>query len=141
LKAEQVVEELWKIAFSNILDYMTPDEIALAYRDLQVNPRNASTLNSLAVYYAKKGDSGQAFQYSRRARSIDPNDIQFLYDEAEVLALSNRTKEALKVLREAFQKGYPTEEAKNDPELKSLWTLPEFENLVREFSKKANQKE
>ena len=110
--------------------------IALAYRDLQVNPRNASSLNSLAVYYAKKGDSGQALQYSRRARSIDPNDIQFLYDEAQVLALSNRPEEALKVLREAFRKGYPIEEAKNDPELKSLWTLPEFENLTGEFSKK-----
>jgi len=112
--------------------------IALAYRDLQVNPRNASTLDSLALYYAKKGDSGQALQFSRRARSIDPNNIQFLYDEAEVLALANRPEEALKVLREAFQKGYPIEEAKNDPELKSMWTFPEFESLVKEFSKKTN---
>ena len=112
--------------------------IALAYRDLQANPRNAEALSSLALYYAKKGDSGQALQYSRRARSIDANNVQFLYSEAEVLALANRPEEALKVLREAFQKGYSIEEAKNDPELKSLWTLPEFENLVREFSKKAN---
>ena len=112
--------------------------IALAYRDLQVNPRNADALSSLALYYAKKGDSGQALQYSRRARSIDANNVQFLYNEAEVLALSNRPEEASKVLREAFQKGYSIEEAKNDPELKSLWTLPEFESLAREFSKKAD---
>jgi len=110
--------------------------IALAYRDLQVNPRNADALSSLALYYAKKGDSGQALQYTRRARSIDANNVQFLYNEAEVLALSNRPEEALKVLREAFQKGYSVEEAENDPELKSLWMLPEFENLAREFSKK-----
>ena len=110
--------------------------IALAYRDLQVNPRNADALSSLALYYAKKGDSGQALQYTRRARSIDANNVQFLYNEAEVLALSNRAEEALKVLREAFQKGYSVEEAENDPELKSLWMLPEFENQAREFSKK-----
>ncbi len=110
--------------------------IALAYRDLQVNPRDAATLSFLALYYAKKGDSGQALQFSRRARSIDANNIQFLYNEAQVLALANRPQEELKALQDDFQKGYSIEEEKNDPELKTLWPLSEFENLVREFSKK-----
>jgi hypothetical protein len=43
-------------------------------------------------------------QFSRRARSIHPNNIQFLYNEAEALALANRPKEALRALRQAFQK-------------------------------------
>ncbi len=107
--------------------------IELAYKELQVNPRQADAMNSLAMYYAKKGDSAQAQQFIRRARSIDPNNNQFIYDEAQIMALANRPEAALKALREAFQKGYSPEEARNDPELKSLVGLPEFSNLLKEF--------
>jgi len=109
--------------------------IALAYKELEVNPRKASTMVSLAVYYAKKGDSAQALQFIRRARSIDPNQIEFIYNEAEVQALANHPAEALKALRDAFQKGYSPEEARNDPELKGL-EGPEFDKLLKEFSSK-----
>jgi len=110
--------------------------IGLAYRELQVNPRQATAMNSLAMYYAKKGDSTQAMQFIRRARSIDPTNNQFIYDEGQILAIANRPEEALKALREAFQKGYSPEEARNDPELKSLESRPEFDNLLKEFSSK-----
>ena len=108
--------------------------IALAYKELQVNPHNASTMGGLALYYAKKGDSAQALQFIRRARSIDPNSNQLIYNEAVVQALANQPEEALKVLREAFQKGYSPAEATNDPELKSLQDRPEFGRLVKQFS-------
>jgi eukaryotic-like serine/threonine-protein kinase len=109
--------------------------IALAYKVLQVNPRQAEAMNDLALYYAKKGDSTQALQFIRRARSIDPNNIQFIYNEAQVLTLANHPVEALKILRVAFQKGYSPKEARNDPELKSLEGRPEFNKLLQEFSK------
>ena len=94
--------------------------IALAYKELQVNPHNASTMGGIALYYAKKGDSAQALQFIRRARSIDPNSNQLIYNEAVVQALANQPEEALKALREAFKKGYSPAEARNDPELKVL---------------------
>jgi len=112
--------------------------IGLAYKELEVNPRQAYAMNSLAVYYAKKGDSTQAVQNIRRARSIDPNNIQFIYDEAQIMAIANHPTEALKALREAFQKGYSPEEARNDPELKSLEGRPEFDKLLKDFSGKTN---
>jgi serine/threonine protein kinase/tetratricopeptide (TPR) repeat protein len=108
--------------------------IALAYRDLRVNPRSSSTKEHLALYYAKKGDSRQALQFIRDARSIDPNNIEFIYYEGVVQALANRPSEALTALREAFQKGYSSEEAKNDPELNNLHSRPEFEALLKHFS-------
>jgi len=110
--------------------------IGLAYKELQVNPFEANTMGHLALYYAKKGDSTQALQFIRRARSIDPNSNELIYNEAAVQALANHPEEALKALREAFQKGYSPEEARNDPELKSLQGRPEFEKLLKDFGGK-----
>jgi eukaryotic-like serine/threonine-protein kinase len=108
--------------------------IALAYKELQVNPRNASAMGDLACYYAKKGDGAQAMEWLRRARSIDPNNVYLLYQAAIVYTLANHPEEALKNLREAFQKGYSTEEARREPEFRSLQSRPEFANLLAEFS-------
>jgi serine/threonine-protein kinase len=110
--------------------------IALAYKELEVNPRKASTMGSLALYFAKKGDSTQALQFMRRARSIDPASNQLMYNEAEIQALANHPEEAIKSLKEAFQNGYSPEEARNDPELKSLEGRPEFDKLLKESSGK-----
>jgi eukaryotic-like serine/threonine-protein kinase len=108
--------------------------IALAYKELQVNPRNASTMGDLAGYYAKKGDRAQSIEWISRARSIDPNSVDLLYQAAIVHALADRPEDALKDLREAFQKGYSTEQARRDPEFGSLQHRPEFSNLLAEFS-------
>jgi len=110
--------------------------IALAYKDLQVNPRNAATLGMLALYYAKKGDAAQAQSFIRRARAIDGNNIELIYIEGVIQAQAGKSNDALRSLREAFQKGYPSEEAKNDPELGSLGAKPEFTSLLSEFAAK-----
>jgi hypothetical protein len=44
--------------------------------------------------------------------------------------------DALKSLRQALTKGYPAQEAWNDPELQKLQALPQFSLLVNQFSKK-----
>jgi len=108
--------------------------IALAYKDLQVNPKDAGTMGDLAVYYAKKGDRAQSIDWISRARSADPNSVYLLYQAATVHTLANRPEDALKELREAFQKGYSTEPARTDPEFGSLRHRPEFANLLAEFS-------
>ena len=104
--------------------------IALGYKELQVNPRNASTLDTLSLYYAKKGDSGKAIEFIRRARSINPSAVDMMYDEAVVMTLGGKRADALDALRNAFAKGYSVDEAKNDPELKDLQNLPEFQKMV-----------
>jgi tetratricopeptide (TPR) repeat protein len=108
--------------------------IALAYKELQVNPRNASVVGHLAGYYAEKGDRAQSIEWISRARSIDPNGVDLLYQAAIVHALANRPEDALKDLREAFQKGYSTELARRDPDFGSLQHRPEFADLLAEFS-------
>jgi eukaryotic-like serine/threonine-protein kinase len=108
--------------------------IALGYKELQVNPQSASTMADLAGYYAKKGDQTQSVEWISRARSIDPNSVGLIYQAAIVHALANRPEDALKDLREAFQKGYSTEQARRDPEFGSLRHRPEFANLLSEFT-------
>ena len=112
--------------------------IALAYKALQVNPRSADTLGDLALYYAKKGEAVQAATFIRRARSIDKAKVSLIYAEAVIEALAGRPKEALQALGDAFRKGYPAQEAKNDPELGSLQTRPEFEQLMKQLGAKSH---
>lgn len=112
--------------------------IMLAYKDLQVNPRAAATMEHLALYYAKKGDSEKALEFIQHARSIEPQNISLLYTQAVVYCLAGREAESLAALNEALQKGYSLEETKNDPELVPLQRLPQFAQLVKNFSKKGN---
>lgn len=110
--------------------------IALNFKELEVNPRDANILDQLALYYAKKGSPTQALDFIRRARLIKPSDINILYDEAVVYVLTGRPADGLKTLREALHKGYSVQEAKSDPELATLQNAPEFAKLVNEFSKR-----
>ena len=93
-------------------------------------------MGDLAVYYAKKGDSHNALQYIQQARTISPDEVYLIYSEAVVKALGDKPEDAFKPLRLAFEKGYPPQEAWNDPELQKLRTLPQFSQLVNEFTKK-----
>jgi tetratricopeptide (TPR) repeat protein/predicted Ser/Thr protein kinase len=110
--------------------------IALGYKELQVNPRNADVMADMSLYYAKKGNSTEALALIKQARTINNENVDSIYDEGVIQAIGGNSVEALKTMREAFQKGYPTADAENDPELKDLRALPEFEGLVKEFSKK-----
>ena len=110
--------------------------IELAYKDYRVNPRDADTLSSLSLYYAKKGNTVQALEFIHRARTLQPDAVQLLDVEAIVNALANRPKEALEAVRAALAKGYSAEEFKNEPELRSLQSLPEFQRLLAEAGSK-----
>jgi eukaryotic-like serine/threonine-protein kinase len=111
--------------------------IALGYKELQINPRKADVMADMALYYAKKGNPTEALGLIRRARAINGSKVDFIHTQGVVEAIAGRPEEALKTLREAFQKGYPPDDAENDPELKSLRSRPQFENLVREFRGKS----
>jgi tetratricopeptide (TPR) repeat protein/TolB-like protein len=110
--------------------------IALGYKELEVNPRKADVMADMALYYAKKGNPSEALALIRRARSIDGNNVEFIHDQGVIEAIAGHEDEALKTLREAFQKGYPPDDAENDPELKDLRARAEFGNLVKQFSGK-----
>jgi serine/threonine protein kinase/tetratricopeptide (TPR) repeat protein len=112
--------------------------IALAFQDLQVNPQNTGAMEDLALYYAKKGDAAHGMEYIQRARAIDKKDVGLIYVQAEVENLAGKPTDALRTLREAFNKGYPVKDAQADPELANLQNLPEFQAMVKQFSPPAH---
>ena len=112
--------------------------ISLAFQELQVNPRSAASMSDLGLLYAKKGEAANAIQYTNQARAIKPNDVQLMYSEAQVKALIGKPEEALKALKQALEKGYPAQEAGNDPELQKLQSLPQYAQLIKEYLKKAH---
>jgi serine/threonine protein kinase/tetratricopeptide (TPR) repeat protein len=109
--------------------------IALAFQDLQVNPQSSEAMGDIAAYYAKKGDSKRAMEFIQRARAIDNKDLELLHIQATVENLANQPADALKTLRVALSQGYPAKDVADDPEFDNLKTRPEFQALIKEFSK------
>jgi tetratricopeptide (TPR) repeat protein len=112
--------------------------IALAYKQLQVNPRDASTLGHLALYYAKKGDSNQARSFVSRARAIDSSNVYLIYTSAVVSTTAGQPQVAVGDLRLALQKGFSVGDIETEPEFGPLASRPDFQSLIREFSRPAH---
>jgi tetratricopeptide (TPR) repeat protein len=111
--------------------------IKLALKAYTVNNRDATTLGALALYYAKKGDLNRAQNFIAKAREIDANDNVLIYNDAMIQALSGNPANGLKLLREALKGGFPVGMAKSEPELAGLRSSPEFEKLMKDFSRQA----
>ena len=104
--------------------------IALAYKTLRVNPRSAATMGDLALYFAKKGDVGQATEFLQRARGLDPSSVDLIYTSAVVHTLGNHPEQAIADLKQGLQKGLTTASIESDPELDSLRKRADYQALM-----------
>jgi eukaryotic-like serine/threonine-protein kinase len=109
--------------------------IALAYKRLQVNPRDATTMEHLAEYSAKQGDLTTATMFIQRARAIDPSNVSLLYTQAVIYCLADKQQDAIEYVNQAIQKGLSPQIVKNDPELSKLQTRSEFAEMMNKYSK------
>jgi len=110
--------------------------ISLGYKELQTNPQNSDVMGAIALAYANLGDSQKAETFIMRARTIDKNNVEYIYIHAEIYALSGKTAEALKALQDSLEKHYPAESAEQDVELDSLRANPEFTALIKKYAAK-----
>lgn len=108
--------------------------IAAGFKELQTNPQDAGVMVDIGLSYAKTDDAAQALKFIRQARSIDKTNVDYIYAEAQVHAILKQVPEALKSLREAFEKHYPAEFAAGDDDLKNLNGNSEFAQLVKQYS-------
>lgn len=110
--------------------------VSLGFKELQTNSQGAGVMSQMALAYANLGESQKAETFIKRARAIDKNDVGYIYIEAETLALSGKTAEALAALQDALEKHYPAEAAEQDVELDSLRANPEFNTLIKKYAAK-----
>jgi tetratricopeptide (TPR) repeat protein len=108
--------------------------IGLAYKELQVNPRDATVLAMVALYHAKSGRDDRASDLMKQARTIDPASPALLYYAAVVDTLGGRHQAALALLEKALAGGYSAREAAEDPELQPLHAYDAFNRAVRRYS-------
>jgi tetratricopeptide (TPR) repeat protein len=113
--------------------------IALAYKDLQVNPADAFTRSFLGTFYAKKGDTAQGLKFAQEAEAADQTQVTILYNVAVVRALAGQDDRAIEDLRKVFKAGYPARFAQDDPDLKRLASNPRFQSLVEEATRSATR--
>jgi eukaryotic-like serine/threonine-protein kinase len=106
--------------------------IAIAERDLEVNPHDSDALSYLALFEAKSGSLEKARQYMARALGIAPKDVNVLSMAAEVYAVTDDEQKALEYLKEAIQDGYPRFEMERNPELDRLRENPKYREIMGE---------
>ncbi len=104
------------------------EAIALASKELRVNPRDANVLGSLALYYAQKGDVSNGLTLIRRARAIDAHSADLIYYDAEISYLAGQKEAAISAFRDAVKKGYSLQIAKADPWFNKAFQDPQFQS-------------
>jgi serine/threonine-protein kinase len=100
--------------------------IHLAYAALDVNPKDADVMGRLALFYAKTGRYDGAHHYIDRARALDANDVQLIFDQAVIESLSGNQSAALRDLRPAVEKGYTIAQIESEPDLAKLRLIPSY---------------
>jgi eukaryotic-like serine/threonine-protein kinase len=110
--------------------------ISVGFKELETNPQNAEVKAQIALSYARIGNASEAKSFIRQARGIDKNNVDYIYLEAEIDALLGQSADAIKLLREAFEKHYPAEFAAGDDALTNLKGNSEFTSLIKQYSQK-----
>jgi serine/threonine-protein kinase len=110
--------------------------ISLGYKELQTNPQDADAMSEIALSYANLGDSQQAETFISRARAIDKDNVEYIYNQAEVYALLGKTAEALKALQDSLEKHYSAQFVEQDEDLAGLRANPEFAALIKKYASK-----
>ncbi|HVT44548.1 MAG TPA: tetratricopeptide repeat protein [Thermoanaerobaculia bacterium] len=105
--------------------------IALAEREIRINPKNGLAHTVLAVSLAKRGKLDRARRHITTALELAPGDAATLYHASIVAVLQGNTDEAIDRLRKAIDQGWEKDEVRRNPELKPLRADPGFQQLVQ----------
>jgi tetratricopeptide (TPR) repeat protein len=104
--------------------------IQLAEKELEIDSGNAQLRSSLAVFYAKSGDSENALAEVSEARRLAPNDVPIILDCVLVFEIVNQRDQAIHALQEYIERGGSMEEVRDHPDLSGLRADPRYQELV-----------
>jgi serine/threonine-protein kinase len=92
-------------------------------RLLAINPASPDLLSYMANFAAKTGQKELASELAAKALR-QGSDVLTLYNAGKAYGLAGQCSRAVELLKQAFQKGYPRQEARRDPDLVRLRTAP-----------------
>jgi tetratricopeptide (TPR) repeat protein len=93
---------------------------------VKINPQDALARSLLATLYAKNKDRQRAVAAIETAQALSPKDPQVIENIGIAYEkLGNRTQ-SIKYISEALADGLALEDVKNDPDLQSLFSDPDF---------------
>jgi adenylate cyclase len=104
--------------------------VAVAKRQLAVNPGEVRALYLGAGSLARLGRRKTALAWAKRALDLDGKDTAVLYNVGCLYAILGRTADALACLKRVVRSGWRKEWIKHDPDLVALRHLREFAALV-----------
>jgi len=104
--------------------------IQLAEKELDIDPGNAQLRSSLAVFYAKSGDSKNALAEISEARNLAPNDVPIILDCVLVFEIVNQRDKAIQALQQYIERGGSIKEVRDHPDLSGLRADPRYQKLV-----------
>jgi tetratricopeptide (TPR) repeat protein len=113
----------------------------LAFFDnlLEREPNYIDVLRCQGELLTRKGLHERALKIDRRLVALLPNDCVVHYNLACSLALAGEPRPALRALRTALEFGYDDlDYLLVDSDLDSLRSIPEFQELLREFAPAAD---
>ncbi len=109
--------------------------IDLAKSELNVNPRDPTTLSTLASYYSMIGDPDKSLQFLNKALKIAPDDVNI--EECCIVTYETlgKRESALKLSEDVLKKGFPISKLEKSPDLKEMIKDKRFIALKKTYSK------
>ena len=104
--------------------------ISLLQTKLEATPQDSTMLSRLALYKAKRGDLDEARTLIEQISSNAEQSASLYYRKLVIFELLSERDNALLMLKNALEAGYPLIEIKNDPELKNLRQDKEYHLLL-----------
>jgi tetratricopeptide (TPR) repeat protein len=105
--------------------------VALAIKQLEASPNDATILAALAASYSMLGDVSQAISFLNRSLAINHTDKELMFNAAVVYNQVHQTGPALEWLGKALQAGYAPSVVAKAPALDNLHANPRYQQLMQ----------
>jgi serine/threonine-protein kinase len=109
--------------------------IALAERQLAVNPKDTTVLSRLAGYRAHVGQKQQALADIRLAKKLAPADVPVILKAVLVYEIAGHRTDALSVLEELLKRGQGLQQVEREPDLDRLRQDPGYQRLAARYTR------
>ncbi len=105
--------------------------IAVAQREIAVNPRNGQLHSWVATWWAALGSRKEASAEIATALDLAPRDAFVQFNATLVYEQAGQRDRALRALQAAFGAGYPPNKIRKSPPLKALRDDPRYPRLIQ----------